>query len=77
MSWRRQPRVVSGALSDTSTRSFADYYRKAQDERIARIAILESREAVRNTEAIMSMNGVTRVLIGKKMISACSRDCWG
>ncbi|KAL4939237.1 Pyruvate/Phosphoenolpyruvate kinase-like domain-containing protein [Aspergillus oleicola] len=51
-------------FGDASTRSFADYYRKAQDQRIAILPILESREAVRNAEAIMSVDGVTGVFIG-------------
>ncbi|KAL3474453.1 Pyruvate/Phosphoenolpyruvate kinase-like domain-containing protein [Aspergillus californicus] len=51
-------------FADPSTRSFAHYYRKAQDQRIAILPILESRQAVRNAEAIMSVNGVTGAFIG-------------
>ncbi|PGH08303.1 hypothetical protein AJ80_07899 [Polytolypa hystricis UAMH7299] len=51
-------------FADASTRSFTDYYAKAQNRRIAILPILESREAVRNAEAILSVDGVTGAFIG-------------
>lgn len=51
-------------FADSHTRSFADYYDKAQRREIAILPILESREAVDNAEAILRVDGVTGAFIG-------------
>jgi 2-keto-3-deoxy-L-rhamnonate aldolase RhmA len=49
--------------TDPST-SFADYYAKAQARGPAILPIIESREGVKNAEAIMAVDGVTGIFIG-------------
>lgn len=51
-------------FADSHTRSFAEYYHKAQRRQIAILPILESREAVDNAEAILRVDGVTGAFIG-------------
>ncbi|KAE8331446.1 Pyruvate/Phosphoenolpyruvate kinase-like domain-containing protein [Aspergillus sergii] len=51
-------------FADSNTRSFLDYYDKAQRRDIAILPILESREAVQNAESILRVDGVTGAFIG-------------
>ncbi|KAL6231985.1 Pyruvate/Phosphoenolpyruvate kinase-like domain-containing protein [Aspergillus navahoensis] len=51
-------------FGDVSTRSFAEYYAKAQRRQIAILPVLESREAVENAEAILSIDGVSGAFVG-------------
>ncbi|KAL4860758.1 Pyruvate/Phosphoenolpyruvate kinase-like domain-containing protein [Aspergillus spectabilis] len=51
-------------FGDASTRSFAEYYAKAQARQIAILPILESRKAVENAEAILSIDGVSGAFVG-------------
>ncbi|OCK75220.1 Phosphoenolpyruvate/pyruvate domain-containing protein [Lepidopterella palustris CBS 459.81] len=44
--------------------SFPDYYAKAQRRDVAVLPIVESREGVRNAEAILAVDGVTGVFVG-------------
>ena len=51
-----------GSLDPTV--GFPEYYQRAQAREIAILPIIESRKGVENVEAIMSVDGVTGVIIG-------------